>query len=157
MQESYGLGEWNSTNMQWCGKNSEVPTPVSFICGVYFWCFNIIHVLYCFVLFSEDIDYYCVIHVTGQGLFSQAKGRPKGDSCIKLPCSDSMQDKMLELMKKFRLHNNTQMMVMLSIFMKKMNRYVSMYPEVWFIDCTAGKFGQTNLLSLKYHQLICIV
>jgi hypothetical protein len=87
-------------------KNTEVPTPVSPICDLYFLCSNIIHVLFCFVLFCKDINYYSIIHVTGHGLFSQAKGRPKGDSCIKLPCSDSLQEKMLELRKDFRLHNN---------------------------------------------------
>jgi hypothetical protein len=72
-------------------ENSEIPTPVSSICDVYFLCFNIIYVLLCFVLFSKDIDHYCAHHVTGHGLFSQANGTPKGDSHIKLPCSDSMQ------------------------------------------------------------------
>ncbi len=54
-----------------------------------------------FLVFSKDIDYYCVIHVSGQGLFSEAKGRPKGGSRIKLPFSDSMQDKMLESRRDF--------------------------------------------------------
>jgi hypothetical protein len=38
-----------------------------------------------------------------------------------------------------------------------MNRYVSMYREVWFIDCTAAEFGQTNLHSLKSYLLTHIV
>jgi hypothetical protein len=63
--------------------------------------FYIIHVLLCNLLFSKDIVYYCVIHVSGQGLFSQAKDGLKGGSRIKLPCSDSVQDKMLELRKDF--------------------------------------------------------
>ncbi len=63
--------------------------------------FIIIHALFCFLVFSKDLDYYCVIHVSGQGLFSEAKGRSKGGSRIKLPCSDSMQDKMLELRRGF--------------------------------------------------------
>jgi hypothetical protein len=63
--------------------------------------FNIIHVLFCFLIFSKDIDYYCVIHVSGQGLFSEAKGMPKGGIRIKLPCSDSVQEKMLELRRDF--------------------------------------------------------
>jgi hypothetical protein len=134
-------------------KNSDVPTPVISICDVYFFGLNIIHVLFCLFLFSKDKDFYCVIHVTGHGLFSQAKGRPKGDSRIKPPCSDSMHNKMLELRKDFRLRNETQMMVMLSICTKDMNRNVSMYPEVWFIDCTAGEFRQTNSLSLKSYVL----
>ncbi len=59
--------------------------------------FNIIHVLICFLVFSKDIDYYCIIYVSGQGLFSEAKRKPEDGSWIKLLCSDSMQDKMLEL------------------------------------------------------------
>jgi hypothetical protein len=54
-----------------------------------------------FLVFSKDIDYYCVIHVSGQGLFLEAKGRPKGGSRIELPFSDSMQEKMLELRRDF--------------------------------------------------------
>jgi hypothetical protein len=41
------------------------------------------------------------------------------------------------------------MMVMLSICMKEMNRYVSMFPEVWFIDCTASEFVHSVLHYLK--------
>jgi hypothetical protein len=82
-------------------------------------------------------------------LFSEAKGRLKGGSQIKLPFSDSMQEKMLELRRDFRLHYDTQMMVMLSIFTKEMNRYVSMFPEVWFIDCTAGELIYSVLQHLK--------
>jgi hypothetical protein len=63
--------------------------------------FNMIHVLFYFLILSKDIDYYCVIHVSGQGLFSESKGRPKGGSRIKLPCFDSMEDKMLELRRDF--------------------------------------------------------
>jgi hypothetical protein len=46
----------------------------------------------------------------------------------------------LELQKgDFYLHDDTQMLVMLSISTNDMNRYESMYPEVWFIDCTSGE------------------
>ncbi len=118
---------------------------------------HVFHVLFIFLVFSKDIDYYCVIHVSGQGLFSETKGRPKGGSWIKLPFSDSMQDKMLELRRDFWLHNDTQRMVMLSICTKEMNRYVSMFPEVWFIDCIAGEFIHNVLHYLKYHYWIRIV
>ncbi len=56
---------------------------------------------------------------------------------------------MLELRRDFLLHNDTQMMVMLSICTKEMNRYVSMFPEVWFIDGTAGDFVHSVLQHLK--------
>ena len=55
-----------------------------------------------------------------------------------LPCSTSMMDKINELRKDLGLNNQTKMVVMLSFSTDDMNRYVAMYPKVWFIDCTAG-------------------
>jgi hypothetical protein len=83
------------------------------------------------------------MHVTGEGLFSQAKGRPERTP---LPCMESYMDKILQLRKDYRLHDNTQMMVLLSLCTKDMNKYVSMYPEVWFVDCTAGTNRQKRQL-----------
>jgi len=80
-----------------------------------------------------------VIHDTGKGLYAHAKGRPDGERTSQLNCPEILVEKLIELRKDFGLHNDTQMMVMLSISTKDMNRYVSMYPEVWFIDCTAGE------------------
>ena len=92
----------------------------------------------------KDIDYFCVMHVTGNGLFSQSKGRPKSDERQKLKCSDVLNDKILELRKDFALHDDTKMLVMLSLSTSDMNRFVSMYPEVLFIDCTSGETEYTN-------------
>ena len=93
----------------------------------------------------KDIDYYCVMHVTGNRLFSQSKGRPtKSDSRQKLKCSQILNEKILELRKDFSLHDDTKMLVMLSISTNDMNRYVSLYPEVWFIDCTSGETEYLN-------------
>ncbi len=63
-----------------------------------------------------------------------------------------MMDKTNELREDFGLINEIKMVVMLSISTNDMNRYVAMYPEIWFIDCTAGmlfkiqceKFYHTN-------------
>jgi len=84
------------------------------------------------------------MHVTGKGLFSQSKGRPKSDSRQKLKCSVALNDKLLQLRKDFSLHDDTKMLVMLSISTNDMTRYVSMHPEVWFIDCTLGETEYTN-------------
>ena len=97
-----------------------------------------------FFVCRKDIGYFCVMHVTGNGLFSQSKGRPKSDSRQKLKCSEILNEKILELRKDFSLHDDTKMLVMLSISTNDMNRYVSMYPEVWFIDCTSGETEYTN-------------
>ncbi len=86
----------------------------------------------------RDIGYFCVVHESGRGLFAHAKGGPTGSKITPLPCSTSMMDKINELRKDFGLKNETNMVVMLSISTNDMNRYVAMYPKVWFIDCTAG-------------------
>ncbi len=86
----------------------------------------------------RDIDYFCVVHESGRGLFAHAKGRPTGSKITPLPCSTSMMDKINESRKDFGLKNETKMVVMLSISTNYVNRYVAMYPKVWFIDCTAS-------------------
>ena len=80
-----------------------------------------------------------MIHDTGKGLYAHAKGRPDGERKSQLNCPEILVEKLIKLRKDFGLHDDTQMLVMLSISTKDMNRYVSMYPEVWFIDCTAGE------------------
>ena len=95
-------------------------------------------------MYRKDIDYYCVMQVTGSGLFSQTKGRPDSETRKKLKCSDFLNEKMLQLQKDFSLHDDTKMLVMLSISTNDMNRYVSMYPKVWFIDCTSGESVYSN-------------
>ena len=93
-----------------------------------------------YVYFRKDIDYYCVMHVSSEGIFAHAKGRPTEETRIQLKCSDSILQKILQLRKDFAIHDNTKMLVMISISTKDMNRFVSMHPSVWFIDCTAGEF-----------------
>ncbi len=95
-------------------------------------------------MYRKDIDYYCVMHVTGSGLFSQTKGRPDSETRQKLKCSDFLNEKILELRKDFSLHDDTKILVMLSKSTNDMNRYVSMYPDVWFIDCTSGESAYLN-------------
>jgi hypothetical protein len=88
------------------------------------------------------------MHVTGSGLFSQTKGRPDSETHQKLKCSDFLNEKNLELRKDFSLHDDTKMLVMLSISTNDMNRYVYMYPDVWFIDCTSGESVCSNTYVL---------
>jgi len=47
------------------------------------------------------------MHVTGNGLFAQSKGRPKSDSRQKLKRSEILNEKILELRKDFSLHDDT--------------------------------------------------
>ena len=101
----------------------------------------------------KDIDYFCVMHVTGSGLFSQTKGRPDSQTREKMKCSEFLNEKMLQLRKDFSLHDDTKMLVMLSISTNDMNRYVSMYPEVWFIDCTSGEsFLSSSIVLIRIYK-----
>ena len=74
------------------------------------------------------------MHVTGNGLFAQSKGHLDAETHTQQKCSDYLNVKILELQKDFSLHDDIKMLVMQSISTNNMNRYVSMYPEVWFID-----------------------
>ena len=105
--------------------------------------------MYVSPMIRKDIDYFCVVHETGRGLFSHAKGRPKGSQMDPLPCSPTMLDKIIDLRKDFGLNNETKMLVMLSLSTNDMNRYVAMYPEVWFVDCTAGEQCHCLIFSLS--------
>ncbi len=58
------------------------------------------------IFYRKDIDYFCVMHVTGKGLFSQSKGRPKSDSRQKLKCSEVLNEKILQLRNDFSLHDD---------------------------------------------------
>ena len=102
----------------------------------------------------RDIDYFCVVHESGHGLFAHAKGRPTGSKITPLPCSTSMMDKINELRKDFGLNNETKMVVMLSISTNDMNRYVAMYPKVWFIDCTAGMLFKIQCDFFSYKCIL---
>ncbi len=98
----------------------------------------------------RDIDYFCVVHESGRGLFAHAKDRSTGSKFTPLPCSTSMMDKINELRKDFGLNNETKMVVMLHISMNDMKRYVAMYPKVWFTDCTAGMLFKIQC-EIFYH------
>ncbi len=106
-------------------------------------------------MYRKEIDYYCVMHVTGSGLFSQTTGRPDLETREKMKCSDFLNEKMLQLQKEFSLHDDPKVLVMLSISTNDMNRYVSMYPEVWFIDCTSGEsvFSST-IVPIRIYEFI---
>jgi len=101
------------------------------------------------LFYSNDTDYFCVMHVMGEGLFAQAKDHLER---IRVPCLDSFHDKISHLRKDFCLHNNTHMMVLLSLCTKDMNKYVAMFPEVWFVDCTAGKYFEQ--VRFRKYQLV---
>lgn len=81
-----------------------------------------------------------VLHETGNGLFAYPRGRPGRDRQIgeKIPCPVDVDQKLCKLRLDYGISDSKKMMVFLSLATKEMVRYMSMYPEVWFMDCTAG-------------------
>jgi len=81
-----------------------------------------------------------VQHKTGNGLYAYPKGRPRRDSRIgeKLPCPVDVDQKLCKLRLDYGISESKSMMVFISLATKEMVRFISMYPEVWCMDCTAG-------------------
>ena len=90
-------------------------------------------------------------------MFAYPKGRPRKDSNqakggIKLPSSDDIETRILKICRDKFIPDNSEWMVLLSFATDEMMRYMSMYPQLWFMDCTAGmselyiyQFDYTNL------------
>ena len=81
-----------------------------------------------------------VQHETGNGLYAYPKGLPGRDSRIgeKLPCPVDVDQKLCKLRLDYGISESKSMMVFISLATKEMVQFISMYPEVWFMDCTAG-------------------
>ena len=94
---------------------------------------------------SEGINYYYVIHKSGKGLFAYPKGRPRkgadrAKGGIPIPSSDDIETRILKIRRDKIIPDSSEWMVLLSFATDEMIRYMSMYPQVWFMDCTAGMY-----------------
>ena len=94
-------------------------------------------------LIRLDINYFYVVHESGKGLTSYARGRPTKDrksaSTNGFECTLEMSDKISELRTDYNMHDGTKMLLFISIATNDMVKYVCMYPEVWFLDCAYGE------------------
>jgi hypothetical protein len=80
------------------------------------------------------------VHENGKGLLAYSRGwLGKYQNCVQFPSSLDLDKRIQDLRNDFLLHNETKMMLLVSLATKNMIRYVLMYPEVWFLDCTAGE------------------
>ncbi len=71
------------------------------------------------------------MHENSKGLLADSRGQPGKDPvCVPLPHSSDLEEKIQDLRNDFLFHNETEMMLLVSITMSNMIRYVSMYPEV---------------------------
>ena len=106
-----------------------------------------------------DINYFYVVHESGKGLISYARGRPTKDrksaTTNGFECTLEMSDKISELRTDHNMHEDTKMLLFISIATNDMVKYVCMYPEVWFLDCTYGEL--THHLSILLTYLYYII
>ena len=58
---------------------------------------------------------------------------------IRLDCSTKIQADLEQLKEDYILNKKSQMLVVTSMATDEMIRLVAMYPDVWFMDTTAGR------------------
>jgi hypothetical protein len=104
----------------------------------------------CFSYFRAEINNFYVVHENG-GLYACSKGRPtKALTKKRLECPEQIEEEVAGLIKDYLLllNNKCKMLVLVSMATDKMIRLVSMYPEVWFMDTTAGEC--ISLLKMSF-------
>ena len=90
-------------------------------------------------IFRAAINHFYVVHENG-GLYACSKGRPtKALAKKRLECPDEIEEELAGLRKDFLLTDDCQMLVLVSMATDEMIRLVSMFPEVFFMDTTAGE------------------
>jgi hypothetical protein len=73
------------------------------------------------------INHFYVVHENGV-LYACSKGRPtKALTKLRLECPEQVEEDL------------AKMLVLVSMATDKMIHLISMYPEVWFMDTTAGE------------------
>jgi hypothetical protein len=88
----------------------------------------------------SNINYFYILH-DDTGLYACSNGRPIKEAVrIRLDCSAKIQADLEHLREDYILNEKSQMLVMVSMATDEMLRLVSMYPDVWFMYTTAGKF-----------------
>ena len=89
--------------------------------------------------FRAGINHFYVSHENGK-LYACSKGRPtKALAKKRLECPEQIEEELAGLRIFFLLNDKCNMLVLVSMATDEMIRLVSMYPEVWFMDTTAGE------------------
>ena len=111
-----------------------------------------------FFSLRAEINHFYVVHENG-GLFACSKGRPTKElTKQRLECPEKIEEELAGLRKDFLLNDKCKMLVLVSMATDGMIRLVSMYPEVWFMDTTAGEneFLLTMNWYLRRYEFICL-
>ena len=97
-----------------------------------------------------DVNYFVITHETGKGLVAtQGRGRPSHDQQHNIFFPQEMEDEVLSLRRSKLINDSEKILLLISISSNEMVQVVSMYPEVWFMDVTAGTNRQkTDMFML---------
>ncbi len=86
----------------------------------------------------SNISHFQILH-DDTGLYACSKGHPSNKEVrIRLDCSTKIQADLERLRDEYILNDKSQMLVMISMATNEMIRLMAMYPDVWFMDTTAG-------------------
>jgi hypothetical protein len=93
----------------------------------------------------SNTNQFYIVH-EDSGLYTCAKGHPTKElSLIRLECPKRVEDDLKSIREDFVLNNQSEMLFMVLLATYEMKRLVAMYPDVWFIDTTAG---QSHIFSV---------
>ena len=97
-----------------------------------------------------------MLHETGSGLFAYPKGYPislsKDATGIHLPCCDDVENRIRQMRSDNGLLDSTKMLVLISLATNEMVKYMCMYLNVWYMDCTSGTNREKNLTVIPSAQ-----
>ena len=82
-------------------------------------------------------------------VYACSKGRPtEALTKLRLECLEQVEEDLAGLRKDFLLNDKCEMLVLVSMATDEMICFVSMYPEFWFMDTTAGECRTEQLRKL---------
>ncbi len=88
----------------------------------------------------SNISHFYILH-DDTGLYACSKGCPSNKEVrIRLDCSAKIKADLEWLRDDYILNDKSQMLVMISMATDEMIQLVAMYPDVWFMDTTAGMY-----------------
>ncbi len=95
-------------------------------------------------IISNYINFYYVLHETGNGLFAYPKGRPGPEwtHCTPIPCSDDIENRVHQIRSNNGIIDSTKMLVLLSLASNEM---------IKSCVCTQ-KFGSWIVPSVSLHH-----
>jgi hypothetical protein len=98
----------------------------------------------------SNISYFYILH-NDTGLYACSKSHPSNKEVrIRLDCSAKIQADLEQLRDDYILNFKSQVLVMISMATNEMIQLVVMYPDVWFMDTTAGMYDAILCCALVF-------